>query len=82
MMITFSTFGYIVILGVLIYACWVSSVMISERNRLRRITGAYYDFEIDEELKRMGLTRQQALRQYKPTIFDKSKVRYFDGDNT
>ena len=82
MMIAFSAFGYIVLLSVLVYASWISSVMISERNQLRKITGAYYDFEINEELKKMGLTREQALRQYKPKLFDKSKVRYFDGDNT
>jgi hypothetical protein len=28
---------------------------------LRKFTGAYYDFEIDEELKERGLTRQDAL---------------------
>ena len=82
MMTVFSTIVGIVLLSALIYACWISSVMISERNHLRKITGAYYDFDIDEELKKMGLTRAQALTKYKPKIFDKSKVRYFDGDNT
>ena len=29
------------------------------------MTGAYYDFEIDEALKEMGLTREQALNDTK-----------------
>ena len=82
MMTLISVIAYIVCISVLTYMCWVSSVMITERNYLRKITGAYYDFDIDEELKKMGLTREQALRKYKSKVFDKSKVKYFDGDNT
>lgn len=41
--------------------CWVSSQMLTERSQLRKFTGAYYDFEINEELKERGLTRQDAL---------------------
>ena len=85
MMTITSIIAYIVgsgVIGVLAYMCWISSVMISERNYLRKLTGAYYDFDIDEELKKMGLTRTQALKKYKPGVFDKSKVKYFDGDNT
>lgn len=41
--------------------CWVSSQILSERSQLRKFTGAYYDFEINEELKKRGLTRQDAL---------------------
>ena len=70
------------ILCAMAYFAWMSSVMISERNYLRKLTGAYYDFDIDEELKKMGMTRTQALKKYKPGMFDKSKAKYFDGDNT
>lgn len=57
--------GYIVgviLLIVMGYGCWVSSVIISERNYLRKLTGAYYDFEIDEVLKELGITREEAIR--------------------
>ena len=53
-------FGIIVI-GIMAYGCWISSVMLSERSKLRKITGEYYDFDIDSKLKEMGLTRQEAL---------------------
>jgi len=43
---------------------WESSVMLTERNKLRKITGQYYDFDIDEKLKEMGLTREQALKHF------------------
>ena len=51
----------IVITGFMGYGCWISSVMLSERSKLRKITGEYYDFDIDSKLKEMGLTRQEAL---------------------
>ena len=57
--------GYIVgviLLIVMGYGCWISSVIISERNYLRKLTGAYYDFEIDEVLKELGITREEAIR--------------------
>ena len=54
------TFGIIVI-GVMAYGCWISSVMLSERSKLRKYTGEYYDFDIDEKLKEMGKTRQEVL---------------------
>ncbi len=53
-------FGIIVI-SVMAYGCWISSVMLSERSKLRKITGEYYDFDIDAKLQEMGLTRQEAL---------------------
>lgn len=53
-------FGIIVI-GVMAYGCWISSVMLSERSKLRKYTGEYYDFDIDEKLKEMGKTRQEVL---------------------
>ena len=53
-------FGIIVI-GIMAYGCWISSVMLSERSKLRKITGEYYDFDIDAKLQEMGLTRQEAL---------------------
>jgi|TARA_B110000459_G_C16108586_1_gene272765 hypothetical protein len=39
--------------------------MLTERNQLRKFTGAYYDFEITEALDKMGMTRQQALDEIK-----------------
>jgi len=53
-------FGIIVI-GVMAYGCWISTVMLSERSKLRKYTGEYYDFDIDEKLKEMGKTRQEVL---------------------
>lgn len=47
----------------MLYGCWISSVMLSERSALRKLTGAYYDFEINEALEKMGKTRQQALKE-------------------
>jgi hypothetical protein len=46
------------------YGCWISSVMLTERSKLRKFTGEYYDFDIDQKLKEMGLTRQEALDLY------------------
>lgn len=54
-----------IVIVVMAWGCWESSVILSERNKLRKITGAYYDFEIDEALKEMGLTREQALNDTK-----------------
>jgi len=53
----------IVVLCFMIYSCWVSSVILSERSRLRKLTGAYYDYEIEEALKEMGLTKEEALEK-------------------
>lgn len=63
---------------------WESCVVIDERNKLRRYTGKYYDFDIDQALEAMGKTRSQALSEIKnPTgTFDKNNVKYRDGDNT
>ena len=54
-----------IVIVVMAWGCWESSVMLSERSKLRKMTGAYYDFEIDEALKEMGLTREQALNDTK-----------------
>ena len=51
----------IILIGFMGYGCWISTVMLSERSRLRKITGEYYDFDIDAKLQEMGLTRQEAL---------------------
>ena len=53
-------FGIIVI-GIMAYGCWISSVILSERSKLRKYTGEYYDFDIDEKLNEMGKTRQEVL---------------------
>ena len=39
-------------LCVLVWFVWESNKYISERNRLRKETGKYYDYEIHEELLR------------------------------
>lgn len=62
-MLIFNTIFSIVFLGVMIYGCWISSVMISERNKLRKITGKYYEYEIEEELKKQGLTKEEVLKK-------------------
>ena len=36
---------------------------LSYRSQLRKITGGYYDFEIDEVLSEWGMTREEALRR-------------------
>lgn len=56
-----TTIFSVIVLVFLMYGCWISSVILSERNKLRKITGAYYDFEITEALEEMGITREQAL---------------------
>lgn len=52
------------VLVLMAYGCWVSSVMLSYRSQLRKITGGYYDFEIDEVLEDWGMTREEALRKF------------------
>jgi len=45
----------IIFFSILIWFVWESNKYISERNRLRKETGKYYDHEIHEELlKRMS----------------------------
>ena len=44
----------------LTWLVWQSSEVISERNRLRRETGKYYDFDIVEELERREREKQTA----------------------
>jgi hypothetical protein len=51
----------VILISVMGYGCWISSVMLTERSKLRKYTGEYYDFDIDSKLKEMGLTRQEAL---------------------
>lgn len=49
---------------VALYGLWLSSVELSYRSQLRKITGGYYDFEIDEVLAEWGMTREEALREH------------------
>ena len=56
-----STILILILLVLMMHGCWVSSVMLSERSKLRKYTGEYYDFDIDEKLKEMGKTRQEVL---------------------
>ncbi len=55
----------LVLTGIGLWFCGDSSVMLSERNKLRKYTGEYYDVEISETLDKMGKTRQQALKEMK-----------------
>lgn len=52
------------VLGLMAYGCWISSVMLTYRSQLRKITGGYYDFEIDEVLEDWGMTREEALKKF------------------
>lgn len=54
----------IIVLSLMAYGCWISSVILSNRSKLRKITGAYYDYEIEEALKEMNMTQEQALDIY------------------
>jgi hypothetical protein len=54
----------VILISVMGYGCWISSVMLTERSKLRKYTGEYYDFDIDTKLKEMGLTREQALKYF------------------
>jgi|TARA_B110000444_G_C18582321_1_gene474527 hypothetical protein len=45
-------------------ALWVSTNILTERSILRKVTGAYYDFEITEALEEMNLTRQEAINKW------------------
>jgi|TARA_R110000744_G_scaffold134591_1_gene243750 hypothetical protein len=65
-----------ILIGILISAIclrglWESSVMLSYRSQLRKITGGYYDFEIDEVLAEWGMTREEALKEYGHIYGDK-----------
>jgi hypothetical protein len=54
----------IVVSAICLRGLWESSVMLSYRSQLRKITGGYYDFEIDEVLAEWGMTREEALREH------------------
>jgi hypothetical protein len=61
----------IVISAICLRGLWESSVILSYRSQLRKITGGYYDFEIDEVLAEWGMTREEALRKYGHIYSDK-----------
>lgn len=46
------------------YAVFVTSMIIDQRNKLRKYTGKYYDFDVAEELKKQNKTADQALTEY------------------
>ena len=50
----------ITVVGVIV---WESSIAITERNKLRKFTGEYYDIDIIRALGEMGLSREQALKK-------------------
>jgi hypothetical protein len=47
-----------VFFSVLTWFLWESNKYISERNRLRKETGKYYDYEIHEELLRRAREKE------------------------
>jgi len=51
------TAGFI-FFSVLTWFLWESNKYISERNRLRKETGKYYDYEIHEELLRRASEKE------------------------
>ena len=61
----------IAISAICLRGLWESSVILSYRSQLRKITGGYYDFEIDEVLAEWGMTREEALRKYGHIYSDK-----------
>jgi hypothetical protein len=61
----------IAISAICLRGLWESSVILSYRSQLRKITGEYYDFEIDEVLAEWGMTREEALRKYGHIYSDK-----------
>lgn len=50
----------VLVIAALTWLVWQSSEVISERNRLRKETGKYYDFDIVMELKRREREKQTA----------------------
>ena len=63
-------FGFVVMV-VGLWVAWESSVMVSERKaRHKAGTHDYYDNPITPPTRKKG------------KVFDKSNVKYFDGDNT
>lgn len=58
-----SIFITLLILTVMGVVVWESSIAITERNKLRKFTGEYYDIDIARALGEMGLSREQALKK-------------------
>lgn len=56
-------------LSVLAVLVWESSIYIDERNKLRKFTGEYYDFDIRIALKQKGYTWEQALKEMNDKSF-------------
>jgi hypothetical protein len=61
----------IVVIAIMGYGLVDSSIILSYRSQLRKITGGYYDYEIDEVLAEWGMTREEALRKYGHIYGDK-----------
>lgn len=55
-----TAFAVIVLMTILVWLVWESNVVISERNRLRKETGKYYDLDIVEELEKREREKQTA----------------------
>lgn len=55
-----TVFAIIIFMVILGWVIWESNAIISERNRLRKETGKYYDFDIVEELEKREREKQTA----------------------
>lgn len=88
-------FNFILVLVLFIGSAWfayMSSVLVSEKKaRYKAGTHDYYDNPInrkcmggeDETLENYSTQQKSTTSKTTKTgIFDKSKVKYFDGDNT
>ena len=68
----------VLVIAALTWLVWQSNEVISERNRLRRETGKYYDFDIVKELERREREKQTAdinSKKIETTSKRKSKTK-------
>lgn len=71
-----SGLAIILLFVILAWLVWGSNVVISERNRLRKETGKYYDFDIVEELEKREREKQTAsIEQEKVATKSKRKSK-------
>lgn len=85
-------FNFILVLVLFTGALWfayMSSVLVSEKKaRYRAGTHDYYDNPLKDQADETNMastaSKQKSAKtsSTKAGIFDKSKVKYFDGDNT
>ena len=88
-MMTINFFIGIVLIFIMGYFAYMSSVLVSEKKeRQRRGLTDYYDNPISQfnsnrsQINGAKRKKQNANASAEGLVFDKSKVKYFDGDNT